>query len=79
MEKKVGDGLLTALSIHFNQKGCHCDFTSGNGEVKEKDSDPCEEKEVVQLANFLNESDMVSQAVENRENTKDLCKHCEEL
>jgi hypothetical protein len=67
------------LSIHFNQKGCHCDFPSGNGKIEEKDSDPGKEQEVVQLTNFLNESDMVSQAVENGEKTKDLCKHCEEL
>lgn len=67
---------LTALPVHFNQESRHRHFTGRNGEVEEKDSDPCEEKEVVQFADFHNDGDMVSQAVENGENAEDLCKHC---
>lgn len=56
---------LTALSVHFNQESRHCHFAGRNGQVEEKDSDPCEEKEVVKFADFQNDSDMVSQAVEH--------------
>lgn len=67
---------LTALPVHFNQESRHCHFTRRNGEVEEKDRDPREEKEVVQFADFDNDGDMVSQAVENGKDAEDLCKHC---
>ena len=74
--KAVSQGSgLTALSVHFNQESRHSHFTGRNGEVEEKDSDPREEKEVVQFADFHNDGDMVSQAVEDGDNAEDLCKH----
>lgn len=55
----------TALCIHLDQKGRHSHLTDRNGEVEEEDRDPGEAKEVVHLARFNQDLDVVSEAVEN--------------
>lgn len=32
----------TALRVHLNQKGSHCNLAGRNRQVEEKDRDPCE-------------------------------------
>ena len=69
----------TALRIHLDQKRRDCHFPDWNGHVKEENRDPGEEKEVVHFTCMHNDVHVVSEAMENSQDPKDLGQDCESL
>lgn len=69
----------TALRIHLNQERCHSDLSRWNGHVEEEDRDPCVKEVISQRASLHQDFNMISESMENRNDTKGLRDSSEKL